>query len=62
MATATEGYVDSQTARMKAETHADLIEALRESDRLRFRETMWLAALILAGIGVATGLIIAVLG
>lgn len=61
MATATEGYVDSQTQRMKAETHAIIVEAIRESDRSRFRETLWLAGLIFAMIASASGLIIAVL-
>lgn len=57
----TEGYVEAQTARMKAETYAQWIEAVQRSERAAFRQTMWLAALILAGIASATGVIIAVL-
>ena len=59
--TVTEGYVEAQVGRIKAEIESDLVTAIRESDRTRFRETMWLAGLILAMIASATGLIIAVL-
>ncbi|MXY76860.1 MAG: hypothetical protein F4Y40_07220 [Acidimicrobiia bacterium] len=61
MATATEGYVEAQTGRLKAEMQAQVIEAIQQSDRARFRETMWLAALMLASVASAAGLVIAVL-
>ena len=68
MATATEGYVEAQTGRLKAEVQAENAEAatrilkhLRESDRARFRETMWLAAIFFASIASAAGVVIAVL-
>ena len=59
--TVTEGYVEAQVGRIEAEIESDLVTAIRESDRTRFRETMWLAGLIFAMIASATGLIIAVL-
>lgn len=66
--TATEGYVEAQTERLKAEVEAEnaktmvrVVEAIRQSDRARFRETMWLAALIVASVASAAGLVIAVL-
>ena len=62
MATATEGYVEAQTGRMKAELRAETLETLRQSDRVYFRQTMWAVALIIAAIASATGLLIAVLG
>ena len=46
---------------MRAETYAQWIEAVQRSERAAFRRTMWLAALILAGIASGTGIIIAVL-
>lgn len=65
---ATEGYVEAQTERLKAEVEAEnaktmvrVVEAIRQSDRARFRETMWLAALIVASVASAAGLVIAVL-
>ena len=61
MATATEGYVEAQTGRLKAEMQAQVIEAIQQSDRARFRETMWLAALMVASVASAAGLVIAVL-
>ncbi|MDE0170289.1 MAG: hypothetical protein OXS29_12370 [bacterium] len=57
----TEGYVEAQAARMKAETYAQWMEAVQRSERAAFHRTMWLAALILAGIASATGVVIAVL-
>ena len=66
--TATEGYVEAQTERLKAEVEAEnaktmvrVLEAIQQSDRARFRETMWLAALIVASVAAAAGLVIAVL-
>ena len=38
-----------------------VLEAIQQSDRARFRETMWLAALIVASVASAAGLVIAVL-
>lgn len=68
VATATEGYVEAQTQRLKAEVQAEnaeagirIVEAIRASDRARFRETMWLAGLVFAMVASAAGLIIAVL-
>ena len=61
MATATEGYVEAQTGRLKAEMQAQVVEAIQQSDRARFRETMWLAALMVASVASAAGLVIAVL-
>ena len=61
MATATERYVEAQTGRIKAEMQAQVIEAIQQSDRARFRETIWLAALIVASVASAAGLVIAVL-
>ncbi|MDE0369816.1 MAG: hypothetical protein OXK79_01435 [Chloroflexota bacterium] len=59
--TVTEGFVEAQAERIKAEAMAALVEAMRESDRARFRETMWLAGLVFAMVASATGLILAVL-
>ena len=59
--TVTEGFVEAQAERIKAEAMAVLVEAMRESDRARFRETMWLAGLVFAMVASATGLILAVL-
>ena len=61
MSTATEGYVEAQTGRLKAEMQAQVIEAIQQSDRARFRETMWLATLMVASVASAAGLVIAVL-
>ena len=68
MATATEGYVDAQTDRLNERVRADQAEALlriaeyiRESDKARFRETMWMTGVLLAAIASVAGLIIAVL-
>lgn len=61
MSTATEGYVEAQTGRLKAEMQAQVIEAIQQSDRARFRETMWLATLMVTSVASAAGLVIAVL-
>ena len=68
MANATEGYVEAQTGRLEAEVRAEnaqtlnrIIEAVHESERAAFRQTLWLAALIVASIASAAGLVIAVL-
>lgn len=65
---ATEGHVEAQTGRVRAEMQVDqaqalmrVLDSIRESDRARFRETMWLAALLVATVAGAAGLIIAVL-
>ena len=61
MSTATEGYVEAQTGRLEAGVQAQVIEAIQQSDRARFRETMWLAALMVASVASAADLVIAVL-
>lgn len=53
--------MEAQAERIKAEATAALVEAMRESDRARFRETMWFAGLVFAMVASATGLILAVL-
>jgi len=40
---------------------AQVMEAIQKSDRARFRETMWLATLMVASVASAAGLVIAVL-
>lgn len=66
MGEVTEGYVDAQTGRVKAEAEIAirdallrLIESQRQSDRARFRETIWLAGLIFAAAGVVVAVILA---
>lgn len=68
MGSATEGYVGAQTGRLKAEVRAEnvqalnrVIEAVHQAERAGFRRTLWLAALIVASIASAAGLVIAVL-
>ncbi|MCY4622169.1 MAG: hypothetical protein OXD34_10125 [bacterium] len=61
MATATEGFVEAQAGRLKAEMQTQVIEAIQQSDRARFRETMWLATLMVASVATAAGIVIAVL-
>ncbi|MDE0169726.1 MAG: hypothetical protein OXS29_09450 [bacterium] len=68
MVNATEGYTKSQTGRLKAEVQAEnaqafsrMIEAVHQAERAAFRQTLWLAALIVASIASAAGLVIAVL-
>ena len=68
MANATEGYVEAQTGRMKAEVRAEnaqalnrMIETVHQAERASFRQTLWLAALIVASVASAAGLVIAVL-
>ena len=68
MANATEGYVEAQTERLKAEVRAEnaqalnrMIEAVHQAERAAFRRTLSLAALIVASIAYAAGLVIAVL-
>ena len=68
MATATEGYVDAQTDRLNQRVRADqaaaflrIAEYIHESDKARFRETMWMTGVLLAAIASVAGLIIAVL-
>ena len=61
MATVTEGYVKAEVKAQQSEALLRVVEAVRQSDKARFRETMWFAGLIFAMIASATGLIIAVL-
>ena len=61
MATVTEGYVDAQTGRMKAELRAETLETLRRSDQVYFRQTMRVVGVLLAAIASATGVIIVAL-
>ena len=68
MANATEGYVEAQTGRLRAEVQVEnaqmqyrMIEAPQQLERAAFRQTLWLAALIVASFASAAGLVIAVL-
>ena len=68
MANTKEGYVEAQTGQLKAEVRAEnartlnrMIEAVHQAERAAFRQTLWLAALIVASIASAAGLVIAVL-
>ena len=62
----TEGYLEAQTQRLRAEAQTDLANALlkvvesqRESDRAAFRLGMWMISSVFAAAGVVIAVILA---
>ena len=61
MATATEGYVEAQTGRLRAEAQSDIAAALLSREASAKRDLLWIIGWMTGLVGLATGLIIAVL-
>ena len=61
MAAVTEGYVQAQTGRLRAEAQSDIAQALLEIEKGRVKQTYWFIAWLTALVASAAGLIIAVL-
>ena len=62
MVDVTEGYVEAQTGRLKAETQTEIAKALLTLQESAKRDLLWTIGFIIGVVGIATGLIIAVLG
>lgn len=61
MAAATEGYVEAQTGRLKAEVQSDLATALLSLERSAKQDLLWIIGWTTGVVGIATAIIIAVL-
>ena len=61
MATATEGYVDARTDAVRAEQDTAIARALLTLEQSAKKDMLWLIGFMAGLVGVATGVIIAVL-
>ena len=57
MATATEGYVESQTGQSKAEAQSDIAAALLSREASAKRDLLWIIGWMTGLVGLATAII-----